>query len=570
MSDTLYEYYLTVEDFAPTYEGVLYIYGQTFTPQISHNITSVKLKLYRVGSPGTIQLWIYPTTGGVPSGNWIVGKNDYNGNTITTSTLGEWIEFVFPTSEQLDAETEYALFLWAESATESNNIYIGHDATSPTYTRGHTVWSDNEGASWNIQASVDLGFYEYGNPLIAEPTVTTQAVDNIGTTTATGHGTITDTGGENCSKRGVCWNTGGNPTISDSKSEETDSFGTGAFPRSMTGLTPGQHYYVKAYAYNSEGYGYGGQVEFTTNKDCTDSDSGSVAEAKASGNPLATLVRAETGGGVDSPVAIAPLSEGDAGGGVDAFSALLGILSRSDTGLGTDARLALVAALIKADVGSGIEHILDRDLVIEEVGTGLDVILSILGKTASDSGICSLENTYIHIYEGIIKSVDDGEGLDASTLTTLLQRAETGIGADVPASRVLYTRDIGGFFDLSRVLTAIIAGAETGIGAEASLQALYKKKSDSGIGADGATLEALLTGDDIAVGIEALTLMAAKLASDSGVGVEAVLTYLRQLIDSGQGDEIVQLIGAVGRRMRMVVYQQEAFQMKVYTSETGK
>ena len=32
----------------------------------------------------------------------------------------------------------------------------------------------------------------------------------------------------------------------------------------MTGLTPGQHYYVKAYAYNSEGYGYGDQVEFTT------------------------------------------------------------------------------------------------------------------------------------------------------------------------------------------------------------------------------------------------------------------------------------------------------------------
>ncbi|GAH83850.1 unnamed protein product, partial [marine sediment metagenome] len=27
---------------------------------------------------------------------------------------------------------------------------------------------------------------------------------------------------------------------------------------------PGQHYYVKAYATNSAGTGYGGQVEFTT------------------------------------------------------------------------------------------------------------------------------------------------------------------------------------------------------------------------------------------------------------------------------------------------------------------
>ncbi|MBA7583641.1 hypothetical protein ES708_25588 [subsurface metagenome] len=32
----------------------------------------------------------------------------------------------------------------------------------------------------------------------------------------------------------------------------------------MTGLTPEQHYYVKAYAYNSAGYGYGNQVEFDT------------------------------------------------------------------------------------------------------------------------------------------------------------------------------------------------------------------------------------------------------------------------------------------------------------------
>ncbi|GAI95277.1 unnamed protein product, partial [marine sediment metagenome] len=99
---------------------------------------------------------------------------------------------------------------------------------------------------------------------VTAPTVTTQAVDDIDTETATGHGNITDNGGEDCSKRGVCWNTTGNPTVADSKSEETDSFGVGAFTRPMTGLTPEQHYYVKAYAYNSAGDGYGGQVEFDT------------------------------------------------------------------------------------------------------------------------------------------------------------------------------------------------------------------------------------------------------------------------------------------------------------------
>ena len=93
-------------------------------------------------------------------------------------------------------------------------------------------------------------------------TVTTQEVTNFAGITAKGHGTIGDIGNENCSKRGVCWNMIGNPTVDDSKSEETNSFGIGAFERLMTGLSWGQMYYVKAYAYNIAGYGYGGQVRF--------------------------------------------------------------------------------------------------------------------------------------------------------------------------------------------------------------------------------------------------------------------------------------------------------------------
>ena len=94
------------------------------------------------------------------------------------------------------------------------------------------------------------------------PTVTTQEVTNFTGTTAKGHGTIGDIGSENCSKRGVCWNTSGLPTVNNSKSEETNSFGVGAFERLMTELSWGQMYYVKAYAYNVAGYGYGGQVRF--------------------------------------------------------------------------------------------------------------------------------------------------------------------------------------------------------------------------------------------------------------------------------------------------------------------
>jgi len=96
------------------------------------------------------------------------------------------------------------------------------------------------------------------------PFVSSSATTAIEETTATGNGNITDIGYENADKRGVCWNTTGNPTVADSKSEDTGSFGTGAFSRSMTSLTPGTKYYVRAYAHNSKGYGYGDVLTFIT------------------------------------------------------------------------------------------------------------------------------------------------------------------------------------------------------------------------------------------------------------------------------------------------------------------
>ncbi|MBA7630621.1 hypothetical protein ES703_38145 [subsurface metagenome] len=141
-----------------------------------------------------------------------------------------------------------------------------YDNNNGGYAGGDREGSGDSGSNWTTYTNDDFLFEEWGDPPVSAPTVTTQAVADIQPTTATGHGNITNTGGENCTKRGVCWNTGGNPTVADSKSEETGSFGTGAFSRSMTGLTPGQHYYVKAYAYNSAGYGYGSQVEFTASQ----------------------------------------------------------------------------------------------------------------------------------------------------------------------------------------------------------------------------------------------------------------------------------------------------------------
>jgi hypothetical protein len=94
------------------------------------------------------------------------------------------------------------------------------------------------------------------------PTVTTSAVTKIATISASCGGNVTADGGETVTARGVCWNTSTNPTTSNSKT--TNGSGTGTFYSNITGLEPSTRYYVRAYATNSTGTGYGSVVQFNT------------------------------------------------------------------------------------------------------------------------------------------------------------------------------------------------------------------------------------------------------------------------------------------------------------------
>jgi hypothetical protein len=96
------------------------------------------------------------------------------------------------------------------------------------------------------------------------PVLTTTAVTAISYTTATSGGNITADNGASVTTRGVCWGTSQNPTTSNSIS--SGGSGTGNFTSSLTNLTTGTTYYVRAYATNSAGTGYGTQVSFTTDK----------------------------------------------------------------------------------------------------------------------------------------------------------------------------------------------------------------------------------------------------------------------------------------------------------------
>ena len=98
---------------------------------------------------------------------------------------------------------------------------------------------------------------------IVVPTVTTTIpVINITYVSATGGGNVTSDGGSAVTARGVCYSTTPNPTIAGPHTIEPGT--TGVFTSDITGLSPQTTYYLKAYATNSIGTGYGEQTTFTT------------------------------------------------------------------------------------------------------------------------------------------------------------------------------------------------------------------------------------------------------------------------------------------------------------------
>jgi uncharacterized protein (TIGR02145 family) len=70
---------------------------------------------------------------------------------------------------------------------------------------------------------------------------------------------------------GVCWSTGPMPTTADNKTLSNIS-NTGSFTSKLTGLIANTTYYVRAYATNPDGTGYGNIISFKTQNTVSDID----------------------------------------------------------------------------------------------------------------------------------------------------------------------------------------------------------------------------------------------------------------------------------------------------------
>jgi hypothetical protein len=193
---------------------------------------------------------------------------------------------------------------WSPSTRLKYNLtewqsYLGEDAhsestptTVTTINDIHFIYNDSSGTKQYIvspvmvsgagntySGTVNIDSYHslvlIGTGTVTEsesliPIITTHPISDISTTTASSGGYVSADNGYSVTARGVCWNTTGTPTTLNSKT--SNGSGTGAFTSNLTGLSASTTYYVRAYAINSQGTGYGEQRSFTTDSESVPGD----------------------------------------------------------------------------------------------------------------------------------------------------------------------------------------------------------------------------------------------------------------------------------------------------------
>jgi peptidoglycan/xylan/chitin deacetylase (PgdA/CDA1 family) len=215
----------------------------------------------------------------------------------TGTVYGTRVEFT-SLSEIASVATSEVTDITSSSATSGGNV--ADDGGSPVTARG-IVWSTSEnpavdnnegitadgegtgeftsslnelspGARYYVRAyATNAEGTGYGSQVefttLGEfASVTTSGVTDITSSSATSGGSVTDDGGSPVTARGIVWGTSENPAVESNEGLTVDGEGTGEFTSSLTGLSPGARYYVRAYATNDHGTAYGSQAEFTALK----------------------------------------------------------------------------------------------------------------------------------------------------------------------------------------------------------------------------------------------------------------------------------------------------------------
>jgi len=167
-SDTLYEYYNIGDDTYGQFwwDETNQVYmAQTFTvgtvgANENHNITTIGLKLYRIGEPGILTVSIRETNeSGYPTGSDLT-TGTIDADTLTEDEGGVWYN-VSLAPYSLSADTKYAILLRVSNGNFMDNICRWRaDKSSPTYDGGSMFYSTDGGSSWMEMTTHDGMFEE--------------------------------------------------------------------------------------------------------------------------------------------------------------------------------------------------------------------------------------------------------------------------------------------------------------------------------------------------------------------------------------------------------------------------
>jgi len=158
--------------------------------------------------------------------------------------------------------------------TLSDSIKTGGGVTTGAF--NVTISNLNANSSYYYRAyainstGTALGVVDSFKTSPGVPTLTTTEISNNKALTATSGGVIVNNGGATITAQGVCWATTANPTTANFKTTDTST--GNSFASAIGGLSLNVTYYVRSYATNSYGTGYGNQISFTVSSSGTVTD----------------------------------------------------------------------------------------------------------------------------------------------------------------------------------------------------------------------------------------------------------------------------------------------------------
>ena len=134
--------------------------AMAFTPTQAHTIEKVALKIYKQGTPGTLTVSIQGVTGGsdLPDGIDLC-SGTIDGNALSSSSPGTFVDIVMDTNPELSASTKYVIVVKAAG----NGVNWRADQSGGTYDGGNAYYSTDSGGVWDARGGDwDAMFEEHG------------------------------------------------------------------------------------------------------------------------------------------------------------------------------------------------------------------------------------------------------------------------------------------------------------------------------------------------------------------------------------------------------------------------